>query len=87
MRLFVAIELDDRCGAETLPATRNNDSGKSFPIRNRPSATFITQLIATYLRFPQTRARRRRTQDEVNGSYADVSSPSWREGSTLDRSV
>ena len=45
------------------------------PSAQRPSATFLTQLIATAQQAPQTRQRRRAEPDEANAVYAAVAAP------------
>ena len=87
MRLFVAIELTERCGAEPLPATLDSRSAGPLPIRNRPLAAFVAQLAATCLRLPQTRARRRCAQHDATGSYTTAASLTPPERPMLDRSV
>jgi hypothetical protein len=87
MRLFVAIELTDRCGTQPLPPTRDNRSVDPLPAGNHPLAAFVAQLAATFLRLPQTRARGRCAQDDASGSYTTAASLAWPERPTLDRSV
>jgi hypothetical protein len=88
MRLFVAIELADRCGTEPMPAAApDNRSVDPRSAGDHPLAAFVAQLMATYLRPPQTRARRRCAQDQASGSYTAASSLSWPERPRLDRSV
>jgi hypothetical protein len=87
MRLRITIELPDRCRIEPLPVVLGNRSIKDpLPSRNGPLAGFVAQLVATYLGLPQTRARRRRAQAEVSGSYV-TSYLSLPERPTLDRLV
>jgi hypothetical protein len=57
------------------------------PVRSRPSAVFLAQLIATAQQAPQTRRRRRAEPDEASLSYAAVSAPAARMGRAICRSM
>jgi hypothetical protein len=57
------------------------------PAGQRPSATFLAQLIATAQRAPQTRQRRRAEPHEVTAIYAAVATPAASLGRTVNRAL
>lgn len=60
MRLTIRLEMDEcepKLGAETSVVADTDFSQRDVPCRI--SANFVTQVAATFLRFPQTCARRR----------------------------
>jgi hypothetical protein len=52
-----------------------------------PPAAFLAQLIATALKAPQTRARRRAEPDDASAAYTAVSAHCVHLGGTLYRSM
>ena len=72
---------------ELTPADTDCQERSCKPQR-RPLAAFVAHLVATYLRLPQTCARRRRKADEATGAYDTAMSSSPVEpGHTISRSV
>ena len=57
------------------------------PAGQRPSATFLAQLIATAQQAPQTRQRRRAEPHEVTAIYAAVATPAASLGRTVNRAL
>ncbi len=57
------------------------------PIRQRPSAAFLAQLIATAQQAPQTRQRRRAEPQEANAVYAAVATPATWTGRAIYRAT
>jgi len=52
----------------TAPVSRDHFQGAD----RRPAATFLAHLIATALKAPQTRARRRAEPDAASAAYATI---------------
>jgi hypothetical protein len=75
MKLSFAIETE-----RDAPAAENP--------RCRPSANFVTQVAATFLRLPQTRARRQREPEDVIKAYdLEIRPASKAEGNLVSRKV
>jgi hypothetical protein len=73
MQFFIAIRLADGCCFKRdLPPLDDQFVEEPLRARTTPLAVFVTHLLATFLRLPQTRALRRGEQDEVSRNYADA---------------
>jgi hypothetical protein len=69
----------------TLP--REFAAHESVATSQRPRAAFVAQLIATALKAPQTRARRRAEPADASAVYATVAAGCSATSGTLSRSL
>ena len=67
----------------TAPLPRDDGAGARW----RPSGTFLAQLIATALKAPQTRARRRAAPHDASRAYAGAAAGSTAVGQFLRRAM
>lgn len=60
---------------------------EGYTIDQRPTAAFLAQLIATALKAPQTRSRRRAEPADANAVYATVAAGCAETSRTFSRSL
>jgi hypothetical protein len=70
-----------------LVPTALSTAGTGHIVGQAPPAAFLAQLIATALKAPQTRARRRAEPDDASAAYSAVSAHCVHLGGTLYRSM
>jgi hypothetical protein len=91
MRFNIVIRLADRCRSKShLPCLDGRFVEEPFRASAPPLAEFVAQLVATFLRLPQTRALRRGSQEDVILNYTNALNSVARihpKPQTLDRSV
>jgi hypothetical protein len=73
-------------GRALVPTTLSGP-GTGHTVGQAPPATFIAQLIATALKAPQTRARRRAEPDDASAAYSAAAAGCVHLGGTLYRSM
>jgi hypothetical protein len=73
-------------GRALVPTTPSRAS-EGYAVGQSPPATFLAQLIATALKAPQTRARRRAEPGDASAVYATASAGCAHLGGTLYRSM
>ena len=76
-------------GRALVPTTLPRESAvhESIATSQRPRAAFVAQLIATALKAPQTRARRRAEPADASAVYATVAAGCSASSRTLSRSM
>jgi len=76
-------------GRALVPTTLPPESAadESIATSQRPRAAFVAQLIATALKAPQTRARRRAEPADASAVYATVAAGCSASSRTLSRSM
>ena len=70
-----------------LVPTALSRAGEGHTVGHAPSAAFLAQLIATALKAPQTRARRRAEPGDASAVYAAASVACAHLGGTLYRAL
>jgi hypothetical protein len=73
MRFQIVIKPADRCRSNLhLPCLDLQFVAKPSRAKAPPLAAFVAQLVATFLRLPQTRALRRGSQEDVIFNYTNA---------------
>ena len=73
-------------GRALVPTTLSGP-GTGHSVGQAPPAAFLAQLIATALKAPQTRARRRAEPDDASAAYSAAAAGCAHLGGTLYRSM
>jgi hypothetical protein len=74
-------------GRALVPTTLSGPSTGHTVVGQAPPAAFLAQLIATALKAPQTRARRRAEPGDASTAYSTVPAGCVHLGGTLYRSM